>query len=242
MNRLGTQNGYNSSNSAPPKELWFPRLHAFLYIYLVSSSCIQPYSSTFPYLLPFSRVQFTSKTTGRFKSCSWSEPRLALQRVSWWWRQIFHACDSETMWRYDQLMDGWSEIHLFVDGGRSVGISTMVGLIRLSCSSDPVDLVAQAALPSSNGYWIQSQCWTCSPSPCWNESWAQGLHWQSQWWYLFHSTNFATISSLKELNLSDCRFLQPKGSTGLIPSLAAKLEMINLKLCSMSDAQVVDLV
>jgi hypothetical protein len=28
--------------------------------------------------------------------------------------------------------------------------------------------------------------------------------------------DFATISSLKELNLSDCRFLQPKGSTGLI--------------------------
>jgi hypothetical protein len=55
--------------------------------------------------------------------------------------------------------------------------------------------------------------------------------------------DFATISSLKELNLSDCRFLQPKGSTGLIPGLAAKrLEMINLKLCSMSDAQVVDLV
>jgi hypothetical protein len=27
--------------------------------------------------------------------------------------------------------------------------------------------VAQAALPSSNGYWIQSQCWTCTPSPCW---------------------------------------------------------------------------
>jgi hypothetical protein len=34
--------------------------------------------------------------------------------------------------------------------------------------------------------------------------------------------DFATISSLKELNLSDCRFLQPKGSTGLIPGLAAK--------------------
>jgi hypothetical protein len=55
--------------------------------------------------------------------------------------------------------------------------------------------------------------------------------------------DFATISSLKEWIWVTAGSYQPKGSTGLIPGLAAKrLEMINLKLCSMSDAQVVDLV
>jgi hypothetical protein len=47
-------------------------------------------------------------------------------------QSIFHACDSETMLAYDQLMmEVGSEIHLFVDGGRSVGISTMVGYNKI---------------------------------------------------------------------------------------------------------------
>jgi hypothetical protein len=47
-----------------------------------------------------------------------------------------------------------------------------------------------------------------SPSP-WNESLGQGLH-KSQLMVIPipQYKDFATISSLKELNLSDCRFLQ----------------------------------
>jgi hypothetical protein len=100
--------------------------------------------------------------------------------------------------------------------------------IRLSCSSDPVDLVAQAALPSKiqsmDTGLIQSHAGLAhrvlphgmNHGP--RTSLAKSINGDT------YSTvqDFATISSLKELNLSDCRFLQPKGSTGLIPGLAAK--------------------
>jgi hypothetical protein len=69
-----------------------------------------------------------------------------------------------------------------VDGGRSVGISTMVDTIRLSCSSDPVDLVAQAALPSKiqYGYWLIQPMLDLHTEVPHGMNRAQGLHWQSQ--------------------------------------------------------------
>jgi hypothetical protein len=107
--------------------------------------------------------------------------------------------------------------------------------IRLSCSSDPVDLVAQAALPSKiqsmDTGLIQSQCWTCTQKSPWNESLGPRTS-------LAKSINGDTYSTVQGF----CNHFQSeriewvtagsyKGSTGLIPGLAAKrLEMINLKL------------
>jgi hypothetical protein len=94
-----------------------------------------------------------------------------------------------------------------------------------------VHLVAQAALPTPNKMDLIDtiSMLTCTQSPSWNESLGPRTSLAKSINGDTYSTvqDFATISSLKELNLSDCRFLQPKGSTGLIPGLAAKrLEMI----------------
>jgi hypothetical protein len=121
----------------------------------------------------------------------------------------------------------------------------------LSCSSDPVDLVAQAALPSKiqsmDTGLIQSQCWTCTQKSFPME-WIVGPRTS-----LAKSINGDTYSTVQGF----CNHFQseriefewlPVPTTQKVLRvwslawLPKRLEMINLKLCSMSDAQVVDLV
>jgi hypothetical protein len=134
--------------------------------------------------------------------------------------------------------------------------------IRFFRCSDRVDLVAQAAAKQSN-ILILDRCnlnaGLAHGNPSLVESVAQQVHLQSQLTslhilqYTFvcleemqaFAQGLAIISSLKELNVSDCRFLQPpQVFTALIQGLAANdcLEMLNFKSCGLSDEQVVDLV
>jgi hypothetical protein len=213
----GTQNGYNSPNSHHQRNCGSPRRTRLL-IHICS---LHP--TVFKHLFTFFQFparSITSKTTGRFTELIGSEHLAGTGSTgrSWWWRQsIFHACDSETMlaiWSVDD--DGSGAL-------KSISLWMAVDLLEYQQWWDnKIVLLQWSSRSGGTGS-------TAKQNQSMDTDWynlmldlhtevlhgmnrAQGLHWQSQLMVIPipQYKDFATISSLKELNLVTAGSYNPK--------------------------------